>query len=314
MSLQRSPPPKKNSPSATNLQPALSDPTLNSQSLEVGIKDIFVNVGRRTRRRLDEESYEPNSTGCNTLLSEITKLFSDFERKQNRKLDSMNSTMSDILDQNSKIHESITFFSQKYDELLERLDTTERENCLLKQQISSLEYKIEYLERDTRSAMIEINNLPPVLPENKETLTERLISVGTAINLPINTADVKNIYRMKPKKNTSSISSVLVEFQAIAMRDKVLKSTRLYNKQNGNSKLSTATIKLPGPATPIYITESLTSYSKHIYYLARKLQKEGKCDSCWTNYGKIFIRKTASSAPFCVKTEKDILTFLQNAK
>lgn len=313
MSVKRTPP-NKNSPASTNLHSTLSDPTLSSQTLEVGIKDIFVNMGRRTRRRLDDETYEQNTYEDNSLLSAITKLFSEFEYNQNRKLDSINSTVCDISEQNAQIQQSITFFSQRYDELLDRLASTEQENSLLKKQLSSLESRIDFLERNTRSAIVEISNLPSTASENEDTLTENLIAIGTTINQPISRNYIKNIHRMKPKKASTAPGTVIVEFNSINLKNQVLKNSRLYNKQNSKAKLSTTSIKLPGPTIPIYIAESLTSYNKHLYYLARKLQKEGKCESCWSNRGKVYIKKNSDSSPYCINSEKDLTNLILAAK
>lgn len=312
--VQRSPPPPNaaespahgnKSPLGSNLYTAISDPELSRN--QERIKDIFVNANRRTKRRLGDGTYVEDSESDHfLLLSEITKLFTDFETKQNRKFDCLKSTMDEISEQNSKIQTSMEFFSGKYDELLDRLDVTERENLTLKKQISSLEFKVDYLERCSRSALLEINNLPVIVSENKESLLENLCKIGSVIKEGIKPSEVNNIYRLKAKKDSHSFGTVVAEFKSSNFKENVLKATRNYNKQSANNKLSTASIGLPGPPKPIYIAESLTSYGKHLYYLGRQLQKEGKCDSCWSNHGKIYIKKSAGSIPFCVNRESDI--------
>lgn len=300
------------SPPTSNLFTTLSEPDINLQSseqvnLQHNLKDVLVNAGRRTRRRLDDDMFEQNATGSNTLLSELTKLFTDFEQKQNRKFECLNSNMSDILEQNKQIRDSITFMSEKYDEVLDRLQSAERENSALRKQISSLDAKINHLERNSRSALIEINNLPTLTSENKDTLTETLCDIGSAISQPTQRTDVKNIFRMKPKKDSKSPSTVVAEFNSITQKEDFLKAVRFYNKQNLNSKLSTINIQMPGPPRPIYVAESLTSYDKHLFYQGRKLQKEGKYHSCWTNHGKIYIKITSGSTPQCINTQSDFL-------
>lgn len=317
--VQRSPPPpntadlkslapSNKSPLASNLYTAISEPELSTLSgSQERIKDIFVNANRRTKRRLGDGSFvEENESDNLLLLSEITKLFTDFESKQSRKFDCLKSTMDEISEQNSKIQSSVEFVTGKYDELLERLDSTERENSTLKKKISSLESKMDYLERSSRSAMLEINNLPTTVSECKESLLKNLCKIGSVINAPIKPSEVNNIYRLKAKKDSHTIGTVVVEFKSTTSKENVLKATRIYNKQGGDNKLSTASIELPGPPKPIYIAESLTSHSKHLYFLGRKLLKEGKCDSCWTSHGKIYIKKSAGSIPFCVYSESDL--------
>lgn len=306
---------KNLSPTSISLHTTTSEPFLHIQSKEQDLgTEKFVNFSRRTRRGLDDDHFEDHVTEYPKFLTELTKLFSAFECKQDRKFDSLKIKMDDILEQNNQIQQSIAFFSNKYDELLVRMSAAESENNELKKQIGTLHTKIDLLERNSRSAMIEINNLPISKPEDKNTLSEKLSKIGTTINYDIPTTHIKNIYRVKPKHQSSSTGTVIVEFDTATTKDNILKASRLYNKQNGKSKLSTASIQLPGPPTPIYITEFLTSQAKHLYFLGRKLQKEGKCDSCWPSHGKILIKKTASSVPYCVNSEKDIQNLMSTAK
>ena len=308
---RRSPPPGKASP---GIHTALSDPALSSHSKnQEPVKDLFVNLGRRTRRRLGDDGYEGSDSDYTQLISEITKLFTSFEVKQNQKFDCLKSTMTEISEQNAKIQASVEFVTGKYDELLERLEATERENFNLKKQMCSLEIKIDHLERSSRSAMLEISNLPITATESKESLTSNLCKIGAAINQEIKPSDVKNIYRLKKQKDLQSSGTVVAEFHSSDLKVNVLKATKMFNKQNGNHKLSTATMELPGPRVPIYVTESLTTYGKHLYYLCRKLQKEGKCDGCWSSFGKVYVKKTASSVPFCVNSESDLKKLVSTA-
>lgn len=312
MACQRSPPAGLSVASATNLQSTQSDPALNT--LRSG-EESNVNAAKRSRRRLDNDSYISNEFDNSPLLVEMKRLFDNSDRQQHAKFERLETRMNDILEQNSKIQDSITFFSQKYDDLLERLDVTERENTALKKQINSMESKIDYLERQARSTIIEISNFPASVPETKESLTATLCNITAAISHPLPPTDIKNIYRLKSKSDhPHTPGTVVAEFYSDVLKENVLKASRQYNKDNKNSKLSTTSIRLPGPPTPIYIAESLTSFGKHLFYLGRKLQREGKCDSCWSSHGRIYIKKKSTSTPYCIVSEQELQKYMSSAK
>lgn len=306
--MRRTPPKSTQLNVSNSIQSAHSDPGLHNQSTEAEFNDNFVNLSRRTRRPVDVDTYEPSDN----LLKEISELFASFEQKQNMKFEQLNSTLEALQAQNCKIDESIAFFSLKYDELLERLDSSERSNSALKKQVFDLESKLEVLERQSRAASIEIRNIPRSEPENKDSLIANLSKIGSVINQPIERDDIRNIYRTKSQAASPSPSAVIVEFKSITLKENVLKSSRIYNKSHKEAKLSSVSIQLPGPSRPLYIAESLTNNARHLFYLARKLHKDARIVGCWTNHGRIFIQKTATSSALCVNTELELNKILSS--
>lgn len=302
MSLKRTPPNSARlSVSNSNLT-VRSDPALNDRSTEAELNDNYVNLSRRTRRPRDEDAYVPPDP--DNLLLEISKLFASSEQKQNKKFEQINSALQALQSQNSKIEESISFFSLKYDELLERLDSSERSNSALKKHVFDLESRVETLERQLRAATVEVKNIPLTEQENKDSLIASVCRIGTAVDLPIDRDDIRNIYRTKSQ--TASPGVVIVEFKSVTHKENIIKSSRIYNKTHKDSKLSTATIQHSGPTRPLYVSESLTNNARHIFYLARKLHKDGRIVGCWTSHGRIFIQKTGASSALCVNTELEL--------
>lgn len=308
MSLRRTPPNRARLNVSNGVLAVHSDPALNDQSTEAEFNDNFVNYSRRTRRPRDEDTCEP--TAPDNLLSEISKLFASSEKKQNKKFEQLNSAMQALQAQNSKIDESITFLSLKYDELLERLDTSERSNTTLKRQVFELESKVETLERQLRAATVEIKNIPSSELENRDYLIENVSKICSVINQPIERDDIRNIYRIKSQ--TASTGTVIVEFKLVTQKEDIIKSTRNYNKCHKDSKLSTALIQHPGISRPLYISEYLTNNARHLFYIARKLHKDGRIVGCWTNHGRVFIQKTSTSSALCINTELELNKILSS--
>lgn len=308
MSLRRTPPKSARLNVSNSILTVHSDPALNDLSTEAEFNDNFVNISRRIRRPRDEDTCEPAAS--DNLLSEISKLFASSEKKQNKKFEELNSALQGLQAQNSKIDESIAFFSLKYDELLERLDTSERSNTTLKKQVFELESKVETFERQLRAATVEIKNIPSLEPDSKDSLIENVCKICSVISQPIEKDDIRNIYRIKSQ--TASPGAVIVEFKTVTKKEDIIKSTRNYNKCHKDSKLSTAQIQHPGPSRPLYISENLTNNARHIFYIARKLHKDGRIVGCWTNHGRVFIQKTSTSSALCINSELELNKILSS--
>lgn len=259
-----------------------------------------LNVSRRVKRRFCDDV-----SGSIDILSEMHKLFANFESKQNYKFESLNTSLNNMSLQYQEIQKSIEFFSKQYDSLLERLENTEQENETLKKRISSLENKMEFLDRNARAAMVEIRNISTSESENKSDLIEIVKNIGSAVDQPIQSTDLKDVHRLK-SKNTAS-NPIFVEFTNKSVKENFLKSVKFFNKTNSKSKLNSAQIHLPGSLKPIYVSESLTPRAKHLFYLARDFVKKENYESCWTAYGKIFVRKRLGTPTIRIESEDDFI-------
>lgn len=295
MSVQRTPP-----SSSTNL--VLSDVIIGGSDTQLNTLELqnnSVSITRRVKRKMDDKNVDIT----NTLLPQITNLFEQFEKRQSSKLESFIST---VTEQNSSIQNSIEFLSIKYDDFLQRMEQLELENSSYKKKIEILETKIEQMECNTRSSMIEIKNVPNQAFESKEDLRTIVCKIGEVINQPISNSDVRDVYRLKTKNQSSN--HIIVDFTTVSAKVSVIKKCRDYNKTNMNSKLNTTNLGFKNTPQPIYIDEALTKMSRRMYYLAREFVKENKRFTCWTSYGKVFVKeKDRDNAPVRrINSEEDI--------
>lgn len=136
------------------------------------------------------------------LLGEMNKLFANFEC--NARFDSLNTTMSNMLLQNTEIQKPMKFLSKKYNTLLERLDKFKRENNALKRRIFVLENTADVIECNACSAMLEVRNISNSDSENKNDLTEIVQSIGSVLKQPVVTCDIKDIHRHVNKTNKNA--------------------------------------------------------------------------------------------------------------
>lgn len=301
MSVKHSPTPLKRSTSNFSNAPGSSSSPIMSEIDGDGNTPNYVTTRKPTRI-----FSEGDVSDSRAIMSEMNRLFANFESQQSARFDSLNSTMSNVLLQNTEIQKSIEFFSKKYDDLLERLDNTERENVTLKKRIFALENTVDVIERNARSAMLEIRNISDSDLANKVSLTEIVQSIGNVVNQPIKLDDVKDVHRLVSRNSASS--PILVEFNSSTIKERMIKSIKSFNKTN-SAKLSTAHLQLPGPQRPVYVSDSLTSRGRHLFYLARDLAKRESFEGCWTAYGKVYVKKKAGTPATRILSEDDLLKF-----
>ena len=117
--------------------------------------------------------------------------------------------------------------------------------------IKSLEIKVDYLERNMKSATLEISNLPSLILETRQTLTK----IGVSVNQTLEDTDIKSIFRSKARMD--SVGVVHVEFSSTSRKDQFLLATKNYNKLNKMNRLNTTILQEKGPHKPIYVSEAL---------------------------------------------------------
>ncbi|CAG5056288.1 unnamed protein product [Parnassius apollo] len=130
-------------------------------------------------------------------MQELRRMFNDFNKQQNQKIETLITSINEIKQQNVEIRESISFLSAKYDDVLKELEHIKEENSLKTCLINSLEQKIELLERNARSTMAEIKNIPRAQYENKNELISLVKNLGEIINMKILDTDIKDVFSAK---------------------------------------------------------------------------------------------------------------------
>lgn len=262
--------------------------------------DSLTNITRRVKRKFDSCPKDSNSN----LVEEIKLLILESNKQQNAKFKSLSVAMESMITQNTEIQKSIEFMSNKYDEVLSKLNTLQQENNEYKAQITSLELKLELQERNSRASCVEIRNIPKTEAEKKETLLSLVKSVGNALEENIHDSEIRDVYRIKTKENIAG--SIIVEFTTIAKKENLIKASRTFNKNHKEQPFSTTHIQHKGPRKLIYIAESLTKKAQHLHYLARQFRKTHQYHGCWTSYGKIYLRKEERSAAILIASEADL--------
>lgn len=297
MALQRTPP--KND----DLNKVLganfgSDPNLHASSVS---EKSNANILKRPKRKFDDlRGYDTDTS----LVVELKDMMTDIRTQQDERFESLTSAMEAIRKQNSEIKKSVEFMSLKYDEVLTKMNQVLKENAEYKTKISGLESKLELLERNSKLTSIEIRNIPKMGNEDKITLLESTKAIASAINIPVQDSDVREIFRMR--SNNKNDGPIIVEFNSCLKRESLIKAVRSHNKLNPQNKLNTSCLNLKCSPRPVYISESLTPMGRRLHYLARQFIKSHKYGDCWTSYGKVYIRKTKEEPRILIQNEEDL--------
>lgn len=238
-----------------------------------------------------------------TFMADMKKMFSSAAEAQNHKFNTLHSSIEEIKQQNSGITQSMEFMSAKYDEVLAKLEHSEKERKKHLEYITVLENRVEQLERVARKSSIEIRNIPKHDHEHKEDLIKIVKNIGMSINVEIHDTDVKDIFRYNSKSSTKM--PIVVEFSTVIKKEILLDTVKKL-KQESKTYLSTTHAKIDGPKEPIYISESLTAEIKKLFARARTFANDNNYKYCWTSHGFVYLRKEEGAKAIRLSKEEDL--------
>lgn len=290
--LKRTPPPAK-SGSESNLED-IGDINFNIKDIDTEPK--FSAFTSRLKRKRDFDSGE--------FVDEIKSLFADLVKQQNSKLTSLQATMNEIKSQNDSITASMQMLSDKYDDMQKELGSIKQERLEHLAYIKVLENRLENVERGSCASRVEIRNVPRALQETKNDLTKIVKDIGNVLAIKIEHSEIKDVFRGYAKPDAAK--PILVEFTTVPKKEDFIKSVKKYNKEH-DMKLNTSLLHLEGPSKPIFISESLTSKGKRLYFLARDFAKTNNYMFCWPSYGKVYLRKKEGSPQIRIDEEADLV-------
>lgn len=279
------------------------------------------------RRKPQRRDNSPNKEECwqyskelNSFKSELMWMLSSWKDENDQRLttwkaeqdatlsmlvkdvNDLKAQCNQIQKTNTDIEASMEFVSQSYDEMKSRLAQLEREKCENTERIELLEKQIQDLNLKSRSATVELRNIPNKRDEKIEDLLSVLSRVGKVVNRTVDKADLRDIYRLPGKED--SVRPLVVEFISVTKRTEFLTAARLYNKNlPKEEKLNSVTLGLPGDKKPIYVDEHLTPAQKKLLYDTRQWAQLHSYKS-WHSNGKVFVKMNPEGKPIHIKSER----------
>ncbi|KAJ2943218.1 hypothetical protein O0L34_g18929 [Tuta absoluta] len=213
-----------------------------------------------------------------------------------------------------KIEVSTEFMSKQYEELMAKITMLEKVNRDHHRQIRGLEEKIEDLERASKTVFIEIRNVPSKVNENKQELLHVIQKISKALGTDLQPSDIRDAYRKLGRNGTNvSTKPIIAELSSSMAKFNMLAGLRKYNLQNPHNKFNTANLGYTEHNSPIFISEILTDNAGKLYFLSRKLRKEGLIDNTWTTNGKVYLRKKAGDPAILLRDETQIQSIRDQA-
>lgn len=240
---------------------------------------------------------------CLSRLDEIRAMLSAYTAQSDHKFSALQTAISEIIAQNDEIKESINFISKEYDDIKIKLAEMETERATDRRYIRDLEGKVEYMEQQLFSTKIEIRNVPQTKEESKKDLCDIVVKTADVIGYPIKSSEIKDVYRVKTKNNSTTIN---VDFLSAMTKDTIVKKVRKFNNLNKPDRLNTTHLKLDGPVKPIYLSEKLTPKMQRLYFLARTFASSKNYKYCWTSYGKVLMRKADGERYIIITNEAEL--------
>lgn len=266
-----------------------------------------VEVGRRNKRR---RGVVETTDRLEIFREEVMTMLTEIKANQESCMNSMSKLTSDVADlkkridkiqlSSNEVEKAVEFLSNQQDSLrgiVDVLDLGNKDNIAY---MNSLERQIEDMQRTQKSSMVEIRNIPNDKSESKMDMTKIVEDTCRVLKVELIPNDIRDIYKLK---NKNGIGTIFTNFATSTTKNKVIAGVKTYNKLNANSKLSTADIGMAGKSVPIYVSESLTIKGKRLYYMARDVAKTSGYKYCWTNHGRVYLRKMDGSPHIEVKDE-----------
>lgn len=240
------------------------------------------------------------------FCEEMKTMLENFKEQQNLKIEKIYQSVEKIKTQNSDIISSFELLSSKYDSIEKQISNINLACSNNQSYIQSLEEKIQKLEHSSRSACLEIRNIPARNPEAKTGLLKTVTELGKVLGIGIQPHDVRDIFRIGSKDSQNR--TIILELNSVLLKEDLLYKYKKFNKEK--SRLSTEHLKIPGNTQPVFISENLTPRMKRLFFLARDFTKTHNYKYCWSSGGKIFVRERDGSSLTWIKEEGDLKNLL----
>lgn len=295
-------PPKSNN---ETLHHHNSEPDLTTSETE----QTMARVTLRQKRRHDSEQ----SAEMKSLREDIMSSLETLRKEQKEKFGVLQHNLDQIKVQNSELKNTVDFLSDKYDDLLSKLTLLEKDKRCTLEYVALLEEKVEMMERNSKSSSLEIRNVPKKPNESKDDLMDIVKNLGTAVNTDIQAVELRDIYRLTSNRKPQIDGAITVEFTSALKKDKLLTNIKNYNRDHNTNKLNTSHIKMPGNS-PIFISESLTTKARKLFYQAREFTKLNGYAYHWTSHGKVYIKRKEGAPARRITQESDFEGLKQQEK
>ena len=214
--------------------------------------------------------------------------------------------------------EFIDLANSKYDEIIEKLSTYERErneilaeNKILKSvqrlesQLNQLRDSHYELEQYSRRDCLQIKGIPlPANGEDEDNTNAIVRNIGNLMGVKLKEEDISISHRLpenkrRPWQRQYSGSLIIVKFVRRVVKDQFYRVRK---------QLKNVTTKDLGysAASNIYVNESLTERNNVLFNECLKVKKDQNYKYIWTLNGRIYMRKDESNPAIFIKNKDEL--------
>ncbi|CAB3243932.1 unnamed protein product [Arctia plantaginis] len=142
-------------------------------------------------------------------------------------LQGISNNLKEIQQTYSNIDKSIDFLTLQNEELRKTLDLADKKALQDREFIPILEEKIEDLQRTIRKLCVEIRNMPKNATETRDDLVNMVINLLKTVKLEINASDIKDIFRLKARKDPKNNPIIIAELGSAILKTDLLSKTNV---------------------------------------------------------------------------------------
>lgn len=251
----------------------------------------------------DQNKNLPNpedKTSIAHFMSDINQKLDSIKEENKKQQSELQIQLQEVIKSLDFNSESVNELTQKNQtlskeilDLKETLQSTIKENAVLKGRVDELTMEIVELQQYSRRTNVEISEVPEIDNENVEELTESIIKA-----LDLQKSDIVTAHRI-PTRNPTRKKPIIVQFKTKAAKDACVKSAKI-------KKIKASQINTSFPDTSVYVNDHLCPAMKSLFFEARKFKKNNNYKFCWTRDAKIFLRKNESSKAIRIRKLSDI--------
>lgn len=263
-------------------------------------------VSQRPKRKRDLCT----KTDLEDFKNEMKDMIRSYMSTQRQEHENITSKLHSIQQTNHSIENSIAFLMSQNEEYKKQIEALELQTKKDREYISLLEEKLEDTHITLRKSSLEIKNVPRKKQETSGDLVDMVMNLTKSISCPMGKSDIKDIFRVKGKKEGTN-PPIIVEINSSIQKREILKMCKLFNIKNKEKLRAKHLGFTTNEESPIFVTEQLTARNARLFFLARDLAKSKSYKYCWTSFGKVYVRKDDASPIILIKNEPQVQHLIQ---
>lgn len=264
------------------------------------------------------------------LKSDLSSNFSEFQSTVNNQFAVFRNELAAVKQSHTEILESISFMSNKYDEIIPKVNqaVTTSNNAKeaiesVQNQVASSTERLEKIEANVnRQAQAALRNHLVITGLVKSAnATDSFWKLVAATNAKVNRADVSGVDLLKKKfeakdnagskKGAFIADTILVRFNSNGAKGEFIKAKKTMGAAFSNQVKDCAAFetRTKKPRT-IFYRDHLTDYSMVLFEQAKLKKEELKYKFVWTKDGQILMRKNESEPVHYINSAADLAKLL----